>query len=79
MERRRRKSLAAHRIDENTVTIITDDNDENVNNNQENIYRNSQGGVGLTVNGGGGMPGHYHRQKRPSWWNIFVPDNFKQR
>lgn len=21
----------------------------------------------------------YHRQKRPSWWTIFVPDNFNNK
>lgn len=32
-----------------------------------------------TATGAGSPPGDdikYHRQKRPSWWTIFVPDNF---
>lgn len=81
MDRRRRKSLANTRIDENSVTIHMDkDGDDDQDADQENSdettgpqYMNR--GVGLPL--GAGAP--YQRQKRHSWWNILVPDNFKAR
>ncbi|XP_062565724.1 oxidation resistance protein 1 isoform X3 [Armigeres subalbatus] len=32
-----------------------------------------------SANGLDAFPGKYGREKRHSWWNIFVPDNLKQR
>lgn len=85
MERRRRKSLANTRIDENSVTIVVDHNgSENADSDAEENGRELQGdysqymsrGVGLPL-GAAGAP--YQRQKRHSWWNILVPDNLKAR
>lgn len=80
MERRRRKSLANTRIDENSVTIDVDNAPED----QESDLEESQSseymtrGVGLPL-GGGASGGPYQRHKRHSWWNILVPDNLKAR
>lgn len=82
MERRRRKSLANTRIDENSVTIVMDhnadergdDNGQGIDTEGENSSEYMNRGVGLPL---GTTTGPYHRQKRHSWWNILVPDNFK--
>lgn len=34
---------------------------------------------GNSINEADSPPSEYNRQKRHSWWNIFVPDNIKQR
>lgn len=78
MERRRRKSLANTRIDENSVTIVDNapDNDDDSDNEQDRGTEYMSRGVGLPL-GSAGNP--YQRQKRHSWWNILVPDNLKSR
>ena len=84
MERRRRKSLANTRIDENSVSIHVDSTPEDPESDSEEQH-NGGGAEYLSSNGGGvglplGAPGNpYQRQKRHSWWNILVPDNLKTR
>lgn len=82
MERRRRKSLANTRIDENSVTIVVDkaanndDEDDSDNDLEQQGSQYMSRGVGMPL-GAAGSP--YQRQKRNSWWNILVPDNLKSR
>lgn len=82
MERRRRKSLANTRIDENSVTIVVDkavnndDDDDSDNDLEQQGSQYMSRGVGMPL-GAAGSP--YQRQKRNSWWNILVPDNLKSR
>lgn len=85
MERRRRKSLANTRIDENSVTIVVDHNGtENADSDDEENGRELQGDYSQYMSRGVGLPlgvagAPYQRQKRHSWWNILVPDNLKAR
>lgn len=79
MERRRRKSLANTRIDENSVTIVLDnaaDNEDQDSDPEDPRNGHMNRGVGLPLGAAGGP---YQRQKRHSWWNILVPDNLKAR
>lgn len=64
IERRRRKNSSNH----SSVSSAIDDSSDidDLNGNSINEVADSP-------------PTEYNRQKRHSWWNIFVPDNIKQR
>lgn len=63
IERRRRKNSSNPSIGS---SVIDDSDIDDLNGNSINEVADSP-------------PNEYGRQKRHSWWNIFVPDNIKQR
>lgn len=64
IERRRRKNSSNH---SSISSSVVDDSDI------DDLNGSSIGELGESP------PNDYSRQKRHSWWNIFVPDNIKQR
>lgn len=65
LERRRRKNST----NPSNITIIINDGTGSTDDlNGDSINSNPDS-----------PPVEYNRQKRHSWWNIFVPDNIKQR
>uniref|UniRef100_A0A0A1WPL9 Oxidation resistance protein 1 n=1 Tax=Zeugodacus cucurbitae TaxID=28588 RepID=A0A0A1WPL9_ZEUCU len=88
--RRRRSSLQAklerHRRKNNDISQLSIDNSL-PSGSQSDLTNGSMGGSGLGTSSadlscGDIDPNHsayFPRQKRHSWWNIFVPDNLKTR
>lgn len=66
MERRRRKGLSSSLDDAGKFEIVD----------ISPIHNNGNGSTAGSFNAASAA---YLRQKRNSWWNIFVPENFKQR